>query len=650
MGRILIVLISAVLTTACVTEKTFVDSKKQVRSFEFDRTEAARTRLILGLSYLENNKYEQAKFNLEKALEFAPTRADVNYSLGYYYQMVGEMDIAETYYLKAIDFEPNNPDTHNNYGTFLCNVGQLDKAAGYFKKAISISKYTRAADSYENLAICALSNDEILQAQEYFELSYKHNPGRPNNLLSLAGIKYATGDIVAALDFYSRYMRISQPGPRALLLGYILEEKRGRLTQANKYLDQLVQTFPNSREALYATSKTIINSEFEQLRLKYQSKRNSPQIRITRKTATSNENQPSRATQSTSLVKKEQQVDDTERQLRNQNLRENQRTSGGLVLPATVATAVSEYASKAEFVQDVKDKVEMFSKPLTDTEKAKIPELIQSTVAIEKEQPLPEEKVLVSPIKNAVLVNDRASTQNNRVYLQPSPQGLIAPTYKIQKGDNLYRISLKFNIKVSTLAKWNGLNDKDMVVGHTIYVAQPEPYMTLNADKMVSDVAREEGVSLQTLLRWNNLEQDGWLKEGTEILMSDPDLYTTKEQQAKYQNLGEPLTVTLRDVNIPTHTVKAGEFLYKISSRYNVKLETLMKWNNLTQKSKLQIGQSLFVADPDIYFTVPKLQSISEVASNLDVDVAELKRWNQIDRDGVVTAGTKLLKVNPEQY
>ena len=74
-----------------------------------------------------------AKFNLEKALEFNPKRADVNYSLGYYYQMVGEMEIAEKYYLEAIDLEPENPDTLNNYGTFLCNVGQLDKSAVYFK-------------------------------------------------------------------------------------------------------------------------------------------------------------------------------------------------------------------------------------------------------------------------------------------------------------------------------------------------------------------------------------------------------------------------------------------------------------------------------------------------------------------------------------
>lgn len=650
MGRILIVLISAVLTTACVTEKTFIDSKKQVRSFEFDRTEAARTRLILGLSYLENNRYEQAKFNLEKALDFAPTRADVNYSLGYYYQMVGEMNIAETYYLKAIDFEPQNPDTHNNYGTFLCNVGQLEKAETYFKKAISISQYTRAADSYENLAICALTNNEILQAQEYFELSYKHNPGRPNNLLSLAGIKYATGDIVSALDFYSRYSRITEPGPRGLLLGYILEDKRGRLTQANQYADLLVEKFPNSREAQYITTKTVINSEFEQLRIKYQATRNEPKIRITRKSPSTSSKVSSSPATSQSLVTRNQKIDDSERQIRTKNLKDNQRTSGGLVLPATVATAVSEYASKAEFVQDVKDKIEMFSKPLTDTEKAKISTQTQKTVAIAKEQPLPEEKVLVTPIKNAVLVNDRASTKNTRTYLKPTPQGLVAPTYKVQPGDNLYRVSLKFNIKVSTLEAWNDLGGKEMVVGQKLYVAKPQPYITVNADTLLSDVAKQQNIRLQTLLKWNNLEEDGWLKAGTQVLTAEPELYTTSAKLAELEKFGEPLEIKPQDLAIPTHTVKSGEFLYKISTKYNVKLSTLLKWNNLTEKSKLQIGQTLFVANPNVYFTAPKQQTIADIASTLNIDIEDFKRWNQIDRNGVVSAGTKLLKVNPEQY
>ena len=44
----------------------------------FDRQEAAKTRISLGLTYLKNGSYSQAKANLDKALEFAPRMADAH--------------------------------------------------------------------------------------------------------------------------------------------------------------------------------------------------------------------------------------------------------------------------------------------------------------------------------------------------------------------------------------------------------------------------------------------------------------------------------------------------------------------------------------------------------------------------------------------
>lgn len=633
MGRILYLLCCVTLLSACVTEKTFIDSKKQVRSFEFDRDEAARTRLILALSYLETNRFEQAKFNLEKALEFNPQRADVNYSLGYYYQMVGEMEIAEKYYLEAIDLEPQNPDTLNNYGTFLCNVGQLDKAAVYFKKAINISKYTRAADSYENLAICALSNDQILQAQEYFEMSYKHNPSRAYNLLSLAGIKYATGDLIAALNFYTRFNRIGQATPRSLLLGYILETKRGRLNQANQYADQIIANFPESNEALYITTKTVINSEFEQLRLKYQAKHNTaPKIKITRKTS------------SNSLVKSKKL--NTPSRVTYQSKSPNK----ALALPTVIATAVKKVATQSEFEAELQQKVAMFSKPLTDTESVSLPAEVKSAVVIRQEAPLPAEEILLKEVATTKLVNDRATTINNRKYTKIDPIKLIVPTYEVQQGDNLYRISVTFNVKVERLIAWNALSKAEVSVGQTLFVAEPEPYVTLKKEQQLSDVAKQQKVELEALLRWNRLKQDGWLKEGQKVLVADPSWYTTRQQANALAELGELITVDSATLTIPTHKVKPGEFLYKISKDYNVKLDTLINWNNLTSKAKLKVGQVIYVSNPDVYYILPQSQSMELTAKRMGINVQQLKDWNNIDQDGVLSAGTRLLKVNPEQY
>jgi len=46
------------------------------------------------------------------------------------------------------------------------------------------------------------------------------------------------------------------------------------------------------------------------------------------------------------------------------------------------------------------------------------------------------------------------------------------------------------------------------------------------------------------------------------------------------------------------HTVTPGENLYSISMKYNVKLNALRQWNNISEKNKIRIGDKLYVVDP----------------------------------------------------
>ena len=49
----------------------------------------------------------------------------------------------------------------------------------------------------------------------------------------------------------------------------------------------------------------------------------------------------------------------------------------------------------------------------------------------------------------------------------------------------------------------------------------------------------------------------------------------------------------------PYHTVVAGETMFGISYRYNIRLEKFMAWNNLNKTSTLQVGQRVYVVDPE---------------------------------------------------
>ena len=46
------------------------------------------------------------------------------------------------------------------------------------------------------------------------------------------------------------------------------------------------------------------------------------------------------------------------------------------------------------------------------------------------------------------------------------------------------------------------------------------------------------------------------------------------------------------------HTVQAGENLYRISLKYNVRLARLIEWNQLDPSGKVFEGNQLWVIDP----------------------------------------------------
>jgi len=67
-----IIFIVLMLLSGCISQSS------QSFGQNFDQIKAAKTRVSLGLTYLKNGNFSQAKFNLDKALEFAPRSADAN--------------------------------------------------------------------------------------------------------------------------------------------------------------------------------------------------------------------------------------------------------------------------------------------------------------------------------------------------------------------------------------------------------------------------------------------------------------------------------------------------------------------------------------------------------------------------------------------
>ena len=455
------VLVGVVLfaTTGCVTESVYVGSDKPVVENKINNDEAARTRISLALKYLASGDSTQAKYNLERAARFSPKLPEVHYTMAYYYQQVGENELAKDSYERAIDIAPDDPNTLNNYGVFLCGLGEYDKASEYILRAIEVPSYLRVSQSYENLALCAIENQEFDEAEEYLEASVKHSPSRGSSLINLSAIYYAKSDLHRAQNYMKRYEKSGRISSRSLMLSYLIENRMGHIEKANTLSMTLQQTYAKSIEAKQLKQKNIADSEFERLREQYRKSE-------------------------LSKLKKE-------------------------LNPITTA------AVKNPQVKVVKRKTQTVEQPVKKPQTKPSQNQVK-IVQLKQENAKPE-------TENLSLANTVASTT---VQERTPLKAIETPYHIMQGGENLFSVSVKYNVKLAKLLEWNGLTESDPVfAGTKIYVNNPNVYHLVKDGDTLFSISVKYNVLMKKLAEWNDIKESATLTPGNQILLVNPKTY-----------------------------------------------------------------------------------------------------------------------------
>jgi type IV pilus assembly protein PilF len=248
-------LVSACETTRQTSTNNIGSSGSQSATLGFDKKKAAVNRVNSGLTYLNHNNFERAKFHLDKALSYDPTSGNVNYALGVYYQRVSDLKSAQKYFRNALSEEPNNPLYLNAFGAFLCEKGDYTEAGKTFQKAIAIPTYSDVSYAYYNIGFCALRQNQIDKAEEYFRKALKRNKRMPDALIEIAKIEFNKERYPRALSYIKRYEEARSITPESAWLalraahylrdkdsiaryGLILEEKFPDSDETVSYLDE----------------------------------------------------------------------------------------------------------------------------------------------------------------------------------------------------------------------------------------------------------------------------------------------------------------------------------------------------------------------------------------------------------------------------
>ena len=401
--RILIVLSLMIALTGCVSE-----TQPGAFSSEFDQQEAAKTRVSLGLTYLKNGNYSQAKQNLDKALAFAPRLAETHYGLAYYYQVVGEAERADESYQTAMSLAPRDANIANSYGAFLCQDGRYDEAKRFFMQAVNAKQYANSAETYENMALCAQSQGEGEDAIEYLNSALKHQPGRAKTLFILTEMYVATEQYGLAAETLRRYEKVARVSADSLWMAIEIAKGQGDLRAANGYGDMLLRMYPNSPLArLYIERQKTVPQPVVKVKTKPQS----------------------------------------------------QAVSVSVSEKAAVPEPQASEAAVAEANQPgAQEPVVVAEEPEADVRDAQVSESsqpVQQEPAVVTEKPETDE-----PVAEAEQVIQAGEAETLFHVVQPK--------------ENLYRLSLKYNIKLNTLKEWNNLDENGSInVGMKLWLVPP---------------------------------------------------------------------------------------------------------------------------------------------------------------------------------
>ncbi|WP_440874566.1 type IV pilus biogenesis/stability protein PilW [Thalassotalea sp. PLHSN55] len=486
------VILPTMMLSACVTENFENDKSTPVIQNDSTSNEIAMTRISLGLGYLKMGNTTQAKLNLEKAKRFSPDLAQVHTAFAHYYETVGEPELATTSYEHALSLSENDADTLNNYGVFLCRQGKYDEAEKQILKAIAVPSYLLVSQSYENLAMCQLKDNRFDKAELYFEKAIQHNPSNANVYLQMVQLKYAKGEYKNAQLFLKRYEKATRRfSPQALALAYKVYVKQRQLGTAKNYASMLVKMFPNSYEAKQYVLNGLERIQADELADDYKQSLASRDGESTKKRVVvlspnkqgdSQTTLVSRKSTQPTAVKKQvakKQVDKKEppsntsiasavKQASPEQVLSEQGTPK-LVLPdATVQTqpAVNEAAEEIVQAKAIPTNV------ITQAEQEKVNKIAANKAyqALIKEQLAKAESSQVLPPnsraqKTQPIVDEKTAVK----------QAAEIPKHIVAKGESLFFISQKYNIKISALKKWNKLSASKVIkIGDTIFLANPE--------------------------------------------------------------------------------------------------------------------------------------------------------------------------------
>lgn len=198
-----------------------------------------------------------------------------------------------------------------------------------------------------------------------------------------------------------------------------------------------------------------------------------------------------------------------------------------------------------------------------------------------------------------LLPNGNITSFNEKLAKLPKKDHMVWQRYQIKQGDSLGKIAHKFHLDIDSIRTINKLSGNNIRAGKHLLIP----------------VASKSGAENQQYI----------LPEQVQLTENKP----TETKQI--------------------HVVSSGDTLWDISKAYKVSTKDVAKWNNISTKSTLKLGQELVVWNTSttpksqrITYKVRRGDSFARIANKFNVSIKNIEKWNNLTRKEYLQPGQKL--------
>lgn len=198
-----------------------------------------------------------------------------------------------------------------------------------------------------------------------------------------------------------------------------------------------------------------------------------------------------------------------------------------------------------------------------------------------------------------LLPEEKIATFNEKLAQLSQKDHMVWQRYQIKQGDSLSRIAKKFHIDVESIRTINKISGSNIRAGKHLLIPKAS-------------------------------------KDGNYVL---PKQLALSNASATKKNSKTKLI----------HVVKLGDNLWDIGRKHKVSTKDIAKWNNISTKSMLKLGQKLVIwnqnSQPEtkkITYKVKRGDSFARIANKFKVSIKDLETWNNLTRKEYLQPGQKL--------